>query len=67
MPSSPQAFVCSLRRRRDQLERVVRREATDQFLDDDGTSSADLDDLEDVGDVPDRLPSSLPATAAGAM
>ena len=65
--SSPQAFVCSLRRRRDQLERVVRREATDQFLDDDGTSSADLDDLEDVGDVPDRLPSSLPATAEGAM
>jgi superfamily II DNA or RNA helicase len=57
--SSPLAFVRSLSKRREQLERVVQNQATDQFLDDDNASSVDLDDLDDsIGFIPASLPSS---------
>ena len=64
--SSPLAFVRSLRRRREQLERVVRNQATDQFLYDDSATSADLDDLEDLDDSIGSIPASLPSTAGAA-
>ena len=61
--SSPLAFVRSLSKRREQLERVVRNQATDQFLDDDNATPVDLDDLDDsIG----FIPASLPSSAGGA-
>ena len=61
--SSPLALVRSLSKRREQLERVVRNQATDQFLDDDNATPVDLDDLDDsIG----FIPASLPSSAGGA-